>query len=347
MDRASDQLFPRSGLAEDADRDVARGDALDEREDRAHERRLSDHSFNALVARRCGRFFLLQDSAQAVILGARPEQSGNRLARCFRPGAGAFDEQELAIAAPQPVGFERVRDFVERCRIERSGAVLRPLAQPIPGCVTPRPRKCLGAERVIGGRGRPQHLEVGCASCRGCFRNRDRQLAGKLTGDALTRQAECASEQLQLLRSRRRVRRNARRRRFPCRERGHEAARKRLRPQPAAHPHQAMTIVELAVVRVTGRTKRSLPVLDPVDLVDDERRGFADLREEIVSIEKRNGEPARVGVTAARELQVAGEQIDLREPRLVVRRRVVLAQPADVLRRWTASGRRRSPRTSA
>src|SRR5712691_10374955 len=103
MDGAADQLLSRSRLAEDADSDVALGDAVDERKDLAHARTVADDSVDRLAPSRRWRIVLIEKPVQSMILRARAEQRCDRMARCLRPGVRTLDEQQLAFAATQPV----------------------------------------------------------------------------------------------------------------------------------------------------------------------------------------------------------------------------------------------------
>src|SRR5436305_10173424 len=98
MNGARGQLLARAGLAEDAHRNVAAGDARDEREDLAHGRRVSDDAVDRFALRDGDGLVLLDDAAHAVMFGARAEERRERVARFGRPRADAVDEQQLAFA---------------------------------------------------------------------------------------------------------------------------------------------------------------------------------------------------------------------------------------------------------
>src|SRR6185436_16671026 len=78
VNRARDQLLAGAGLAEDADRDVAAGDARHQRANLAHHGRIADDAVEE--ARMRGRprtFFLFENAAQSLVLGARAENRGD------------------------------------------------------------------------------------------------------------------------------------------------------------------------------------------------------------------------------------------------------------------------------
>src|SRR4051794_41636935 len=103
VDGARRQLLAGSRLAEDADRDVAARHARDQREDLAHGRRVADDALDRLALRDRDALVLLDDAAHAVMLGARAEERGQRVARFRGPRVNAVDEEQFAVAADDPV----------------------------------------------------------------------------------------------------------------------------------------------------------------------------------------------------------------------------------------------------
>src|SRR3954467_13848061 len=100
-----DQLLPGARLAEDADRNVAASNASDESEDLAHSRGVADDPIDGLALRHGHALVLFDDAAHAVMLGARAEEGRQRIARFVRPAADAVDEEQLTIAADDPVAL--------------------------------------------------------------------------------------------------------------------------------------------------------------------------------------------------------------------------------------------------
>src|ERR1043165_9070272 len=157
VDGARDELLAGAGLAEDADRDVAAGDAGDEREDVAHRRRVADDAVDGRFPFRLA-LFLLDDAAEAVVLGAEAEERGDGVARRGGPGVGSVDVEEFALAAAQPIGGLPVeRGAVER--IER--ADLAPVAEAVARGEAPaKGAEIVRGEGEVGGGGDGEDARV-------------------------------------------------------------------------------------------------------------------------------------------------------------------------------------------
>ena len=110
---ARGQFLARARLAEDADRNVAARHARDEREDLAHDRRVADDAVDGLALGDRYVLVLFDDAAHAVMLGARAEERGQRVARFRSPGVDAVDEEQFAFAADDPIVFACGGDEVE------------------------------------------------------------------------------------------------------------------------------------------------------------------------------------------------------------------------------------------
>src|SRR5947209_1107284 len=156
-----DELLPRSRLAADADRDVAPREAGDERKDLAHQRRLADDSLHRVVLRLSRALLLLDDAAEAVVLGARAEDRGERVARFRRPARQPLDEQQLALAADDPVAVGRREDLVEAAaRQRRQRSDLVPLAEAVARGEAPGKRDGIGVERIVAHGGVAENAQL-------------------------------------------------------------------------------------------------------------------------------------------------------------------------------------------
>src|SRR5258706_1908462 len=138
MHGARDQLLAGARLAEDADRDVAASHAGDEGENLAHGRRVADEPVDDLALGHGHALVLLDDAAHTVMFGARAEECRQRIARFRRPAADAVDEEQLAIAADDPIGLASRCDDVElHVGERRKRPDLLPLPEPIARGETP------------------------------------------------------------------------------------------------------------------------------------------------------------------------------------------------------------------
>ena len=144
VDGARHELLAGAGFAAHADGDVAPRHLRHQRENVAHQRRLADDAFDDLARHVARALLLLDDAAQAMVLGASAEDRGQCVARL---GIESVDVQQLAIAARGPIPVGRSEDRVElRARERRERSDLVPLAEAVARGETPVRRREIRAD---------------------------------------------------------------------------------------------------------------------------------------------------------------------------------------------------------
>ena len=100
----------------------------------------------------------------------------------------------------------------------------------------------------------------------------------------------------------------------------------------AADAHRFVALRQLDIFGAACRAERRIAPFDPVDLVEDQRGGFANLRRKRSAVDDRLRRADGVGETAAREVEMRGDHVELAQPFVVAGAAIEMPQPMQALR---------------